>query len=51
MELLDRSWKSTGEQASDVSRKPPQRAQEGKGEEPGVESTGTEGSFVTKIEK
>jgi len=50
MELLDRFWKRAGEQASEVSRKPPQGAQEGKGEEPGVESTGTDGSHVAKKE-
>jgi hypothetical protein len=50
MELLDRFWNRTEEQAPDVSRKPPQRAQDGKGEEPGVESTGTEGSHVAKKE-
>ena len=42
MELLDRLWKHVEEQGSDVSRKPPQRAQEGTGEEPGKESTGTD---------
>lgn len=51
MELLDRFWKRTEEQASDGSRKPPQRAEAAKEGEPVVESTGTEGSLFTKIEK
>jgi hypothetical protein len=51
LELLDRFWKRLGEHPSDVSRKPPQRAQAEKGDETNAESTGTDGSDVKKSEK
>lgn len=47
LELL---WKRAEEQAPDVSRKPPHRAQADQGGEPGVESTGTDASYVTNEE-
>jgi len=50
MELLGRLWKRAEEHASDVSRKPPQKIRGGEGGEPGAESTGTDGSHVTRTE-
>lgn len=49
-ELLGRLWKRAEEHVSDVSRKPPQKIQGGEGGEPDVESTGTDGSHVTRKE-